>query len=153
MVWLLPSRICNFAESVGPSANAADLLNNESRMNFDWTEGSLADGLRCYCNEEFFDAHEHWEAVWLKCEEPEKTFLQSLIQIAAAFHHLQKNNRRGATSLLQAALRRLEPYPARFANVEVGHLREEIRAWLLVLVANTMPGNHPYPQIRPGPLE
>ena len=85
-------------------------------MTFDWSCGALAEGLGCYRREEFFLAHEHWEAVWLGAEEPEKTFLQALIQVTAAFHHLQRGNVVGAVSLLRAALRRLEAYPAEFGG-------------------------------------
>jgi uncharacterized protein len=99
----------------------------------DWSGGALAEGLRCYRAEEFFMAHEHWEGVWLASEEPEKTFLQALIQTAAAFHHLQRGNRVGAGSLLRAALRRLGPYADCFSGVRVGSLREEIGAWVRVL--------------------
>ncbi len=93
-------------------------------------------------------AHEHWEGVWLKCQEPEKSFLQALIQMAAAFHHLQRNNSRGAVSLLKAALRKLEPYPALFESVEVASLREEAKAWLEVLKAPNSAIHLPLPQIR-----
>lgn len=95
-------------------------------MKFDWSCGALAEGLGCYRREEFFLAHEHWEAVWLEAQEPEKTFLQALIQVTAAFHHLQRGNVVGARSLLRAALRRLEPYPAWFGGVDVARLREEL---------------------------
>ena len=54
----------------------------------DWTQGNLFAGLRCFHSGAFFEAHEHWESVWLAAQEPEKTFLQGLIQIAAAFYHL-----------------------------------------------------------------
>ena len=92
-------------------------------------------------------AHEHWESVWLKCQEPEKSFLQGLIQMAAAFHHLQRNNSQGAASLLKAALRKLEPYPELFASMEVAALREEIEAWLEALEADS--ALHPaLPQLR-----
>jgi uncharacterized protein len=57
-------------------------------MTLDWTEGSLAEGLRWYDAGEFFAAHEAWESRWLESKEPEKTFLQGLIQVAAAFHAL-----------------------------------------------------------------
>jgi predicted metal-dependent hydrolase len=73
-------------------------------MKVDWTEGALAEGLRLYNAGEFFNAHEEWESVWLTASEPEKTFLQGLIQVTAAFHHLQRDNRLGAALLLQAAL-------------------------------------------------
>ena len=99
-------------------------------MEWDWSCGGLAEGLACYRREEFFLAHEHWEAVWLQAQEPEKTFLQALIQVTAAFHHLQRGNVVGAGSLLRAALRRLEAYPPEFGGVDVARLREELGLWV-----------------------
>ena len=104
---------------------------------FDWTTGPLAEGLHCYQTRQFFDAHEHWESVWLTLVEPEKSFLQALIQITAAFHHLQRGNREGAVSLLRRALRRLESAPSHFCCVSVTLLREQVRAWLLALLDGT----------------
>ena len=46
-------------------------------------------------------------------------FLQGLIQVTAAFHHLQRKNPQGTALLLQAALGRLERYPARFGDISV----------------------------------
>lgn len=105
-------------------------------MKFDWTQGALAEGLRCYNANEFFAAHEAWESVWLISHEPEKTFLQGLIQVAAAFHHLQRNNPLGTTRLLQAALRRLEPYPPQFGGISVALLCDDIRDRLQTLRAD-----------------
>jgi predicted metal-dependent hydrolase len=102
-------------------------------MIFDWTQGSLAEGLRLYEACEFFAAHEAWESVWLCAPEPDKTFLQGLIQVTAAFYHLQRNNPLGAALLLQAALRRLERYPARFGGLSVTLLCDDIRERLLAL--------------------
>jgi hypothetical protein len=102
-------------------------------MSLDWTSGPLAEGLRCYRNSEFFLAHEHWEGVWLKLEEPEKSFLQALIQTAAAFHHLNAGNPVGTISLLQRSLRRLEICPAVFGGIATGPLCGEIREWLQAL--------------------
>jgi len=103
------------------------------RMNFDWTQGGLAEGLRRYRAGQFFAAHEAWEGVWLECQEPEKMFLQGLIQVTAAFHHLQRNNPRGTALLLQAALGRLERYPTRFGGISVALLCNDIREWLQAL--------------------
>jgi len=74
--------------------------------------------------------------VWLRAQEPEKMFLQGLIQVTAAFHHLQRNNPQGTTLLLRAALGRLERYPARFGNISVTVLCDDIRAWLQALEAD-----------------
>lgn len=116
-------------------------------MPLDWQTGPLAEGLHCYRTQQFFLAHEHWEGIWLTCSEPEKTMLQCLIQIAAAFHHLQRGNRRGAVSLLTRALRRLEPYPPALAGVSVAAVRQSVREWLSLLSAEGAAPHLPYPPI------
>jgi uncharacterized protein len=115
-------------------------------MIFDWTSGPLAEGLECYRSGRFWHAHEHWEVVWNECEEPEKTFVQALIQVTAAFHHFQRNELLGTVSLLRKALGRLEAYPEEFGGVAVGALRESIREWVRALEADTHPG-FPVPSI------
>ena len=102
-------------------------------MKFDWTQGPLAEGLRLYDAGEFFAAHEAWENVWLSLQEPDKTFLQGLIQVTAALYHLQRNNPLGTALLLQAALRRLERYPVSFGGISVALLCNDIRERLVVL--------------------
>jgi len=116
-------------------------------VSFDWKSGALAEGIRCYRNQEFWNAHEHWESVWLRLEEPKKTFLQSLIQISAAFHHWQNGNARGTVSLLRRALGRLESYPAEFGGVDLTQLRKEAGEWLVAVESG--PGSLPatFPEI------
>ncbi len=110
-------------------------------MSLDWNKGELYEGLRCFHSGAFFEAHEHWETVWLAAQEPEKTFLQGLIQVAAGFHHFQRGNRAGTISLLRSALRRLDRYPGSFAGLEVAPLRAAIRLWLEAL--DTVPPSSP----------
>jgi len=117
-------------------------------MRLNWTEGELGEGLRCYRAQKFFAAHEHWELVWLGSKEPEKTFLQGLIQVAAAFHHLQQGNLRGTRSLLHRARLRLERYPDHFGGIDVSSLRKEIGEWLQVLEAGSSTHGRPYPDLR-----
>jgi predicted metal-dependent hydrolase len=100
---------------------------------WDWNAGALAEGLGCYAQGEFFLAHEHWEAVWLRLREPEKNFLQALIQLTAAFHHLQAGNRAGAVSLLRRTRARLERCPACFGGIAAACLRDEVSEWLRAL--------------------
>jgi predicted metal-dependent hydrolase len=116
-------------------------------MALDWNKGELAKGLRCYRNAGFFAAHEHWEAVWLVAQEPEKTFLQAVIQIAAAFHHLQRKNIRGTASLLQSAIRRLRDYPDAFCGIDVAGLRTGVALWLEALDRGRDLTQLPFPQI------
>jgi len=118
-------------------------------MKLDWTQGALAEGLRLYNAGEFFTAHEAWESVWLGSPEPEKTFLQGLIQVTAAFHHLGRNNRLGTVLLLQAALRRLDRYPECFAGICVSLLCRDIRERLRMLEAGEPASQLASPRIRP----
>lgn len=116
-------------------------------MILDWQTGALAEGLCRYRSGQFFLAHEHWEGVWLQCEEPERTMLQCLIQIAAAFHHLQRGNRRGAISLLSRALRRLEPYPEELGGVSLRAIRKSVSEWLCILGDMDAVPELPFPPI------
>jgi len=125
-------------------------------MDFDWTDGPLAEGLRLYNAGEFFAAHEAWESVWLAAPEPQKTFLQGVIQISAALHHLQRGNNLGAARLLQGALRRLEPccpplQPPGFGGIDVAQLCDAIHARLNALNAGVDPALVTPPPIEPLP--
>ncbi len=113
----------------------------------DWNSGELAEGLRCYRAGEFFAAHEHWEAIWLRVDEPEKTFLQAIIQVAAAFHHFNRDNPIGTASLLNGARRRLESLPDAFGGLELTGLRTGIRAWLARLENGESPEGLVFPEI------
>jgi uncharacterized protein len=77
----------------------------------------------------FFEAHEVWEELWLAAAEPEKTCLQGLIQVAAAFHHHGRGNARGAKSLLAAGIAKLARCPGDYRGVAIAELRREAKAW------------------------
>jgi predicted metal-dependent hydrolase len=119
------------------------------RMPLDWTQGALREGLRCFNSGAFFEAHEHWESVWLAAQEPEKTLLQGLIQVAASFHHFQRGNCAGTISLLRSALRRLDRYPEVFAGIEVAPLRVILSSWLEALETTPQSSPPPVPQLQP----
>jgi len=92
-------------------------------------------------------AHEHWESVWLALEEPEKSFLQALIQMTAAFHHLQAGNSAGAASLLRRAMRRLELCSASFGGIAVTSLGTEVCEWLEAIESEAPSMPVAFPQI------
>lgn len=118
-------------------------------MNFDWSSGKLAEGLHSYQVGEFFAAHEEWESVWLQATGEYKVFLQALIQVAAAFHHLGRENPTGARQLLQAASQKLAPFPDCFGGISIALLREDITNCLQALAARNLPSELVPPKIRP----
>ena len=58
----------------------------------------------CWNNGRFFDAHETLEPRWIKTRD---RGLRGLIQLAAAFVHLQRDNLVGARTTLERAIPRL----------------------------------------------
>jgi uncharacterized protein len=96
----------------------------------------------------FFEAHEVWEEIWLAEREPEKTFLQGLIQLAAAFYHHGRGNSRGTKSLLTAGLSKLAGFPETHRGIAVADLRADATKWTEKLPAGEHPGAPKLPRIR-----
>lgn len=71
---------------------------------------ALAHGVDLFNAHKFWEAHEAWESLWLRASGDEKTFLQGLIQLAAAYHHVQRGTFRGGVRLFDAALSKLERF-------------------------------------------
>ena len=67
------------------------------------------EGVAHFNAHEFWEAHESWETIWLAAESDVEQFLQGMIQLAAAYHHVRRGTLRGAPRLFDAGLRRLEP--------------------------------------------
>jgi hypothetical protein len=107
-------------------------------------------GLEAFNSAQFFEAHEHWEEVWLETPAPDKAFLQGLIQVAAAFHHYTRENRRGTQTLLEAGLSKLEPVPSVHWGLEIAPLRESVRRWLAALATEEAPDPDTIPRIQSG---
>ena len=107
-------------------------------------------GLEQFNRGEFFQAHETWEEIWLPAPEPDKTFLQGVIQVAAAFHHYQGGNRAGAQSLLRAGLRKLEAFPEDYRWLRLEDLRAAVRWWIARLAAGENPQPDKLPRIEWG---
>ncbi len=56
---------------------------------------------------QFWESHETLEEVWQVSSDPQKRFLQGIIQAAAGFVHVQKHNPKGAISLFTQSLEKL----------------------------------------------
>jgi hypothetical protein len=105
-------------------------------------------GLDAFNSAHFYDAHEHWEEVWLETPNPEKRFLQGLIQVAAAFHHYSRDNALGCRNLLQAGLTKLDQFPHAHSGLAIEPLRASVRIWIVELEAGENPENARIPRIK-----
>src|SRR6059058_934442 len=88
-----------------------------SRMKPDYRTYFL-EGVAHFNAHEFWEAHESWETIWLAAESDAEQFLQGMIQLAAAYHHVKRGTFRGAVRLFDAALRRLAAFPHPWSGVD-----------------------------------
>lgn len=86
-------------------------------------------GIDQFNRQEFFESHESWEIVWLSAPEPDKTFLQGIIQVAAALHHYHHGNLAGARSLLRRGLNKIERFPPDYRSLRLEEIRVACRRW------------------------
>jgi hypothetical protein len=94
-------------------------------------------GARLFDEGAFFEAHEAWEARWLReTDETRRRLLQGLIQVAAGFHKLLMiGSPDAALRLLTKGLAKLDACPASFAGVEIAPFRDGARACASALAA------------------
>ena len=91
----------------------------------------------------FFEAHEKWEIIWLKSEGKEKIFLQGLIQCAAAFHHFQSKNSKGAQSLLEKGEIKIKKLGESHRGLNLKALHVKIATWKRFFQDTTQEENPP----------
>lgn len=68
-----------------------------------WAQDLLDQGLA-------FNAHEVLEGAWKSCPDEERLLWQGLAQLAVGITHVQRGNTKGALSLFDRAIRRIETY-------------------------------------------
>lgn len=89
----------------------------------------IAEGIRLFNAQKFFEAHEALEVVWLKAQGDRKIFLHGLIQVAAAFHHHRRGNTAGFRSLLGKGWKKLERFGAAEEGIDLDGLRKQLQPW------------------------
>lgn len=90
-------------------------------------------GVEQFNTGQFYACHDTLEALWMEATEPEKTFYQSILQIAVALYHLGNGNWRGAVILLGEGSNRLRRYPSIYSNIDVDELLDQSTALLSAL--------------------
>jgi uncharacterized protein len=107
------------------------------------------EGLEAFNSRKFFEAHELWEDVWRQTPDPDRKFLQGLIQVAAAFHHCSRSNVRGTRNLLREGLLKLDAFPEAYGGLDIEPLRAAVREWLTKIgEAGEIPKNLNPPRIK-----
>ncbi len=87
-------------------------------------------GVELFNDGKFFECHEAWEAVWLKATGVEREFLHAMIQAAAALHHAQRDNWKGATSVGNRAIGKLATMPPVMMQISTTKFRWSLERFL-----------------------
>jgi predicted metal-dependent hydrolase len=83
-------------------------------------------GIEMFNAGRFFESHEALEEIWLKSEGAERELLSALIQSAAALHHFQRGNLKGASSVYRRAQRKLAALPPRVMELDTNAFAREL---------------------------
>jgi hypothetical protein len=99
------------------------------------TRDALTKGIAEFNAWRFYDCHETLEDVWREVgskgeEGTLANFYQGIIKVAAGFHHVLRDNQRGAVNLLSDAFRLLESFRPETLGVDVERLLAEVRPCL-----------------------
>ena len=94
----------------------------------DWMD--FERGVRLFNSREHWESHEAWEQVWRRHAEPSRIFFQGLIQLAAAYHQLQRGIYHGTVKHYNNSYFKLKQFPVRFLGVDVGALKRNIELGL-----------------------
>jgi predicted metal-dependent hydrolase len=78
-------------------------------------------------NKYFWECHEVLEDIWMTKAPPLKTFIQGIIQAAAAFYHVLNENPRGVMKLANDSLAKLRPFLPKYEEMEVTFLVERLQ--------------------------
>jgi hypothetical protein len=106
-----------------------------------------------YFNEQqFFSAHEAWEGAWRKAiGTSEEEFFNGLAKLGAGLTHIQRGNSRGARTLIEKAIERIEPAGPIHRGCEVARLCADLRAALSRLPNTGSAPEFAFPSIHRSP--
>ena len=79
-------------------------------------------GIREFNDRKYYECHETLEAVWREERGPTRAMLHGMIQIAVGLLHTERANFRGAKSLLDRAIGKLQGLPPAHGGVDVASL-------------------------------
>ncbi len=77
------------------------------------------DGIQLFNDGSYFEAHDHFEDMWMEAENDEKDFYQGLVQVSVGSYHLICGNYTGALSQYRKGVEKLENYRDSKRNIDL----------------------------------
>lgn len=90
-------------------------------------------GIREFNEGRFFEAHDILEDLWHGYREPDRVFLQGLIQMAVGFYHFENGNLKGARSQFSKACAKFEAFMPSHWGLATDLLHQSLKEHIQVL--------------------
>jgi predicted metal-dependent hydrolase len=91
-----------------------------------WDEEHIfAYALKLFKEQEFYSCHDVLEHLWGFGDLQWRSFYQGLLHLAVSMYHLERENIRGAASLLDSGVALLEQYGPVFGGIDLEKLRDD----------------------------
>ena len=82
--------------------------------------------VKSFNDEKYWNAHEHLEGVWKGTSGSEKSILNGIILVAAAFVHDEKDEPEICVSILRRALEKLEGASGMYHGIDIGRVAARV---------------------------
>ncbi|MDA4123123.1 MAG: DUF309 domain-containing protein [Thaumarchaeota archaeon] len=91
---------------------------------------SVTEAVRLFNAERFWEAHEVLESLWRVADGEEKSLLQGLILVCAAFVHMQKEELEVALGIVKRSRTKLSEGPGTYYGISVATVRKTVQKML-----------------------
>lgn len=95
----------------------------------------LAEGIRLFNEQRWFEAHEVLERAWLDEPTALRRLYQGILQVGVGLHHARRGNLKGGLALLDRGMSLLAPFEPRRLGVDVERLVRDAAAARRALAA------------------
>src|SRR4051794_5889289 len=96
-------------------------------------------GREAFNRGEFYEGHEFWGGVWEVFVDPDRRWIQGLIQIATGLHKLQRERPDLCRTLLRKALEKIVDAPESLDQLDLGTVRQQSKELLEALEQGQKP--------------
>lgn len=87
----------------------------------------VGQGLTLLKRDDFYEAHEAFEAAWRRTKDSSREFFRALLLISGGFFRLGQSRPEAAKKFFNHALKWLEPFPNPHLGVNTSRLKDDIR--------------------------
>ena len=78
----------------------------------------------------YFEAHDHFEDLWMEAKYDEKDLYQGLVQVSVGSYHLICGNYSGALSQYHRGIEKLEKFRSKNIEIDLDKFLDEINSFI-----------------------